>query len=103
MSQVRTWQLGRAMARLQSHGVHIYNEETVAQASQKFLDEIHTMPSAERSTIQEKAHVSHNEVWQTTFRVSSKKDSCDLRMVTLIVTFIDTMVGRILQAEVSCR
>ena len=91
------------MARLQSHGVHIYNEETVAQASRKFPDEIHTMPSAERSTIQEKAYVSHDEVWQTTFCVSSKKDSCDPRMVTLIVTFIDTMVGRILQAEVSCR
>jgi len=80
MSHVHTGQLSRAMARLQSHGVHISNDETAAQASQKFSDEIHTMPSAERSTIHEKAYVSHDEVWQTTFRVSSNEDSCDLRM-----------------------
>ena len=47
-------QLSRAMARLQSHGVHVSNEGTLEQASHKFPDEIYPMPSAER-TIHDKA------------------------------------------------
>ena len=54
MSQVHMGQLSRAMARLQSHGVHISNEGTLEQASLKFPDEIYPMPSAERSTTRER-------------------------------------------------
>ena len=75
MSQVHMGHLSRAMARLQSHGVHIPNEGTLEQASLKFPDEIYPTPFDERITTRQKAAEARaHGLFRTTILADGTRD-----------------------------